>query len=111
MDFFNFLLLSLATWRITYLLVDEEGPRKILLRMRSILENYTGVLGCVWCTSVWTGGLASLYSYFAFNLPEHSLPIYALAFSAMSIFITELLERVIKGKENEKSIWDIAFPD
>jgi len=61
----TYILLSLATWRITSLLVHEDGPWDIFLRLRrrAGLENdieipagfFPGVLSCIWCCSIWVG--------------------------------------------------------
>lgn len=91
---FNFLLFALATWRLSYLLVHEDGPRNLLQNVRDWLGNYTEVLECVWCTSVWMGLLVSLFNV---SLSVYSVVLvipFALAYSAMSIFITVILERV-----------------
>jgi len=58
----------LATWRITSLLVSEEGPFYILERLRYIIgirydessERYgkhelARAFLCVWCLSIWVG--------------------------------------------------------
>lgn len=65
----TFLILALACWRITSLVVYEQGPFDIFSKIRDIagLEydtsgNVTGSrvkilsgLGCVWCISIWVG--------------------------------------------------------
>lgn len=53
-------LLSLATWRLTALLVYEAGPRDMCVRLRNISDVIGGPLMCFWCTSVWVGLLASV---------------------------------------------------
>lgn len=65
---FDFLLLALATWRISAFLVGEEGPWRVArwLRERAgIVHDPEGdpvgypdnpiaqALGCVWCMSFW----------------------------------------------------------
>ena len=62
------LVLGLATWRLSSLLVTEEGPFGILVKFRFIigikydeLSNPVGtniiadLFTCVWCASVWVG--------------------------------------------------------
>lgn len=77
MNFTDFLILALATWRVSSLLVDERGPWDIFVKIRSLAgmthdENgevaevpdgfFSQLLSCIWCTSVWTGlGIGVLY--------------------------------------------------
>lgn len=54
-----------ATWRVTYMLVNETGPFDIFVKLRElwgIKHDEDGVpllfphgvpLACMWCTSVW----------------------------------------------------------
>lgn len=63
---------ALAAWRLAVFMVDERGPWEMMSRVRSLFgvehdddqdpiswpERMPGVLfGCVWCMSLWTGGL------------------------------------------------------
>jgi len=75
MSLLDFLLVALAGWRLTSLLVWEAGPWDLLYRMRhaaGIRYNEQSereaktmlgrLLLCPWCTSVWVGvGLAFGY--------------------------------------------------
>lgn len=45
--------LSFATWRISSLLVNEEGPFKVFVWFREKTHSLGGLLDCLWCTSVW----------------------------------------------------------
>lgn len=67
MSIIEFVVLSLATWRLSSLLIEEEGPFEILEKLRHRLgvrwdETSTHVHGqnelattltCLWCTSLW----------------------------------------------------------
>ena len=53
----NLILLSLAVWRVTALLVYDDGPRDVLVRLRDAIG---GPLHCFWCTSVWVSLVASV---------------------------------------------------
>lgn len=51
----KFALASLATWRITHLFTEEDGPADVVVRLRARLGS--GQLGslmdCFYCLSVW----------------------------------------------------------
>ena len=70
MSVLEFIVLALATWRISSLLVDEVGPFRIFIRLRQLVgithdmdDNVAiipdgflpEVLSCIWCCSIWTG--------------------------------------------------------
>ena len=94
--------MALATWRVSSLLVFEEGPFMLLVKMRSLVGVYydelsepqgknvvARALTCVWCSSIWVAlGFAVLYYYdLAFWV---ALPF---ALSAVAIII----ERIVDG--------------
>lgn len=52
---FSFVLGALATWRVTHLLVHEDGPWDAVLRLRGALGNgfWGHLLDCFYCLSIW----------------------------------------------------------
>ena len=46
---------ALATWRITHLFAEEDGPGGVMLQLRSRAgEGWTGeLLDCFYCISLW----------------------------------------------------------
>jgi len=58
MDTLTFFALSLAVWRISYMLTKEAGPRQIFTKLRSLAMG--GLFDCIYCTSVYVGFLALL---------------------------------------------------
>lgn len=94
----DYLILALATWRISSLLVTEAGPMDIFERMRHQLgvrydnnsEKYgtnalSEMLICVWCTSVWVAVLwVTLYALWPKRTKQIALP---LALSAGAILV------------------------
>lgn len=57
MIWFTFFLASLATWRLTHLVVEDTLP--LIARPRNWIvqhspgSNFSYLLGCVYCSSVW----------------------------------------------------------
>lgn len=69
----DLVILILAVWRISHMLVEEGGPWHVLERFRYRLgvryDQYSvpygeGMLGelltCVWCTSMWVGAVVGV---------------------------------------------------
>jgi hypothetical protein len=68
MTILEFLVLTLATWRISSILVEEDGPFEVFDKLRHKLgvrydehsypygENELAkTLTCIWCVSPWVG--------------------------------------------------------
>lgn len=95
----HLIVASLATWRLTHLLMYEDGPNDILVRMRELLGveyehglpvHYRGigtVFSCFWCLSI----------YVSFMLLCYRMVTPTLALSAIAIFIEERLMRSSGG--------------
>ena len=97
MNIFTFVILSLATWRVSKLLTGEAGPFNVFLKIRKasgiVHLDYTPyqipdtffaqLLSCVWCTSVWVGTLWFVAWYLAPK--ETELIAIPLALSAVAI--------------------------
>jgi hypothetical protein len=96
---FEFMLSSLATWRIAHMLVKEDGPWDLISRFRSIIgvryDEYSvpygtnmpsAMLSCVWCASVW---VAAIVAIFEKHVKLHMYIRRLFALSAMAIYIEE----------------------
>jgi hypothetical protein len=62
MSFHRFALASLATWRVTHLLADEDGPADVVVRLRAHLGDgpLGGLMDCFQCLSVWVAAPLSV---------------------------------------------------
>jgi hypothetical protein len=51
----TFAFFALTTWRVTHLLVEEDGPADVVLRLRrSVGSSALGrLMDCFYCTSLW----------------------------------------------------------
>ncbi|HXO24619.1 MAG TPA: hypothetical protein VN870_08560 [Streptosporangiaceae bacterium] len=51
----RFTLAALATWRLTHLLTEEDGPADLVLRLRrAVGQSQLGqVMDCFYCASMW----------------------------------------------------------
>jgi len=59
----RFVLVVLATWRVTHLLAREDGPADIIVRFRAVLgQSIVGkLMDCFNCLSLWVAALAALF--------------------------------------------------
>ena len=96
----NYLILALATWRISSLLANEDGPYNIFERLRNCVgvyyDDYSNAQGknelakmliCGWCSSVWIG-LVLTIGYWLLGDVVVWL-VLPLALSAAAIIIDE----------------------
>lgn len=97
LNWLDIVILGLATWRMTSLLVKEVGPFRIFIRLRELTgiqhdedDNifivpgnvFAGILSCVLCCSVWVGiGMTILYVAY----PSFIYAAMALSLSAIAI--------------------------
>jgi len=99
----DFLVMALAVWRVSCMLVREDGPVWVFGKFRKAMgvryDAYGNPYGdswwsqlftCIYCMSVWIGIMCTLF-WIAF--PRFtvfaSLP---LAFSAMAVLLTATLD-------------------
>jgi len=75
----RFVLGVLATWRVTHLFANEDGPADIIVRIRRRLGGsfFGGLIDCFQCLSVW---VAAPIAYFV----SRSLPEAVMAWLALS---------------------------
>ena len=104
-------VLALAAWRLASMLVDEDGPGGVFVRLRqaaglkqapvktpagwTMAQTVSGPLAealtCVWCLSVWTAA--------ALNLRPLAWLRFPLAGSALAILLHEVLQWLRWRKE------------
>ena len=58
-----FMILILATWRLTHLLAKEDGPFEVVFRMRKSLGDslFGKLMDCFYCLSLWISVPFALY--------------------------------------------------
>lgn len=89
--FLQVLLTGIGGWRLASLLVREEGPWNLFLKLRDragvprgageIKGFVATLLSCIWCASIWT--TAALWALWAFSPEAATLPAaWAVAIAA-----------------------------
>lgn len=99
----TFIVASLAVWRLSYILVRENGPLMVFARLRARLgasQKRSGglfdMISCVRCISVWIGLVGALFV--AGNVLQWLA--YGLGFSA----VASLIDLFFAKKPNTLSI-------
>jgi hypothetical protein len=86
---------ALATWRVSRLIVHEDGPANLVVRVRRAVDAtpLAGVMDCFACTSVWVGwGVAA--ALFGGRLPVRDVAVAGLALSGAAVLAERTLEAV-----------------
>jgi hypothetical protein len=86
----RFALASLATWRLTHLLAEEDGPADVVVQLRARLgPGWLGkLMDCFYCLSVWVAAPLT----FAVVRRPREVPLTWLALSGTAC----LLERTTR---------------
>jgi hypothetical protein len=83
----RFVIGSLATWRLTHLLVEEDGPGHAVVRLR--MRAGAGALGdlmdCFYCLSVWVAAPFGV----ALAPRARQAPLVALAISGAACLLEQ----------------------
>lgn len=76
----RFVLATLATWRVTHLLANEDGPADIVFRLRRQLGDrlFGSLMDCFNCLSLWIAAVA------AFFLSAHPIILWVMSWLALS---------------------------
>jgi Protein of unknown function (DUF1360) len=108
----RFVLAALATWRVSHLVVSEDGPWDVLARLRQRLGH--SVLGrlmdCFGCVSIW---VAALMSFFVFHMSAEWFVCW-LALSGAAFLLERaqpepvVIERIADEQGKDTSTWDVA---
>lgn len=103
------LILALAAWRITSLLVCEDGPNDVIAKFRNIIgvryDQYSVPYGkniiaslftCVWCLSIWVSAIFALLSPYSTNVIWYLVAVLAL--STIVIVVDTIINSIKHNK-------------
>jgi hypothetical protein len=91
---------ALATWRLTHLLANEDGPGDAIARVRENLgrSELGALMDCFHCTSIW---VAMPFAFYVAKKPADRLVAW-LALSAAACLLQEIpSEDLGTGVEDE----------
>lgn len=88
---FDFLIASLASWGLAYLVTREEAPFRLMARIRT-RWTLGGLLTCIKCAALWTAALvvfllphpADLLLYLVYVFAVRSAGLMLATYSGMN---------------------------
>lgn len=102
----DFLILSLAVYRLSMFMVYDDGPFDVFQRLRESIgilyydngepiegeyKGWAKLLSCLWCVSVWLGFLLAI----CYALSPSSTVILCSPFSLSAAAM--IIERIVNG--------------
>lgn len=90
MDWFLFILGSFATYRISEIIAEEEGPLSVFRVLRRKVPAKTNAgrgIRCPYCVGVWIAGLVTGYLWWLGLVPLELTPIWLFGVSGLSAVI------------------------
>jgi len=84
----EFLIITLAIWRITHLLQAEDGPWDIIFKLRKAMGNsfFGSMMDCFYCLSIW---ISLPFGLFMEKNWLHRIILW-VAFSGASILLQKI---------------------
>ncbi len=103
----DFIILALATFRISSLIADEDGPLGVFEWIRGKVgvqrdergenygtNNFAVGLVCTWCNSIWIGIIFTLA--YMWSSQVTALIAFPLALSAVALTISEINKMLVR---------------
>lgn len=87
---FLFMLFALATFRLSRLISDEEGPWGVFNRLRDATPEQSGMrrgIECIMCVSVWVAAPTTGVLWAMGLIESRFTPFIWLALSAVTVLI------------------------
>jgi hypothetical protein len=102
----------LATWRVTHLLVSEDGPADVVVRLRARLGSTPAgqLMDCFKCLSLWVAAPASLS---VVRRPPELVPVWLAVSGAACLLESRssspiVFEHDVEGGEGDRMLWPEA---
>ena len=79
----DLIILALAVWRLSYLIIKEDAPFKLMKRFREKHPNW-GVFNCLYCASIWT----ALFWLLVWQVPALHPLVWVFAISGAGLMLS-----------------------
>ena len=103
---FRFLLAVLAVWRITHMIVREDGPWDVMVRLRRVVSQHVSpkLAECSYCVSFWVA-LPFIW-FLQGSAVERIVSWFAL--SGAAILLDRTGHEPVRIEFQEEQRWDVA---
>jgi Protein of unknown function (DUF1360) len=91
MNWFLYIISTMAVWRVTHLIQAEDGPFDLIFKLRKLAGSTMigSLMDCFYCLSIWVALLPAIY--FGTTVAEKILLVPA--FSAGAIFLNRIFQK------------------
>jgi hypothetical protein len=89
---FEFLVASLAVYRMSLLLSEEDGPAWIFRKLRNVPPKKSSLhkgIRCVFCVSVWMASLVTAFLWWIDKVPAQETFLTGMALSGAAIALNQ----------------------
>lgn len=100
MNWFLFILLALATHRLSTMLSKELGPGRLFERIRRLVKRKSSKksgmkegISCPWCVSIWFATLITIGAVFFLTNPIFNFVVLVLAISDAAVILNQAFTR------------------
>lgn len=94
----TFVIGTLAVWRASLLITEDEGPFGVFLALRERFDPHQKTwvgrgLACVWCVSWWAGLVTAIWLWYFAEVPAFMVPIWWFGLSGGAIALQNMATR------------------
>jgi hypothetical protein len=89
---FEFLVASLAVYRMSLLLSEEDGPAWVFRKLRNVPPKKSSLhkgIRCQWCVSVWMASLVTTWLWWIGKVPAQDTFLTGLSLSGAAIVLNQ----------------------
>lgn len=92
MNWFLFLIGSLATYRLALMVSEEDGPAYMFRKLRNVPPRKSSAhegIRCIWCSSVWFSAITTTFFWWRGEIAGVDWVLYWLAFAGASVVLNQ----------------------
>jgi Protein of unknown function (DUF1360) len=90
-DLVKYFILVIVVWRITHLIVLEDGPFDLIIKIRKLAGNsfFGKLMDCFYCLSIWVGLGVAIFT----SANVEMIIVLTLYYSGASLLLEKLTNK------------------